>query len=135
MFPLFLALTGLSLVALVAGFVWTLVESGQATRRSGPDAGAEMLSGDASEESVFRGKAISVERRAEFSFAEINKMVLTGQWRRALPILLAIGGLLGLLLFGSLALWLSLENRLVGGLIVAVALYAVVRTLIGFARA
>jgi len=43
MFILFLALTGLSVVALIVGTVWTAVVFGQTRRRSGPEVGAEIM--------------------------------------------------------------------------------------------
>jgi hypothetical protein len=46
-----------------------------------------------------------------------------------------IGSLFGVLLFGALAILVGVENTLIGGVALAIALYAIVRTLIGFARA
>ena len=43
MFILFLALTGLSVVTLIVGTVWTAVVFGQTRRRSGPEVGVEMM--------------------------------------------------------------------------------------------
>ena len=45
MFVLFLALTILSLIVLIVGFIWLLASRGQTTRRSGPDVGAEIMTG------------------------------------------------------------------------------------------
>jgi hypothetical protein len=49
--------------------------------------------------------------------------------------LLAIGGFLGLFLFGAAAAWLGIENKLLAGLIVIVALYALIRTVSALVRA
>ena len=49
----------------------------------------------------FKGEATAVEKEASFSFAEIKQQLGAGQWLRMLPVLLAIGGFLGLFLFGS----------------------------------
>ena len=144
MLTLFLFLTGLSLVILIAGIVWTLVAGGETRRQSNAEVGAEMMAdrlardadlGMAAQQAVFEGKATKVESEASFSFAEIKNATLTGQWRQVLPILLALGGFLGLLLFGSLSALLAIENKLIGGLIVIVALFAIIRTVIAFARA
>ncbi|MFB0536999.1 MAG: hypothetical protein ACETWR_18700, partial [Anaerolineae bacterium] len=43
MFILFLALTGLSVVALIVGTVWSAVVFGQTRQRSGPEVGAEIM--------------------------------------------------------------------------------------------
>jgi hypothetical protein len=140
----FLILTGLSLLILIGGIVWTVVVSGETRRRSGPEVGAEMMgqrmARDAegrivAQRAFFKGKAVEVESTASFSFAEIKEGMMGGQWGQVLPILLAIAGFLGLFLFGSLSAWLGIEDKLIGGLIVIVAFYAIIRTLIAFARA
>jgi hypothetical protein len=51
------------------------------------------------------------------------------------PVLLAIGGLLGLFLFGSVAAWLGIEDKLVAGAVVVVAFYALFRIISNFVRA
>jgi hypothetical protein len=78
---------------------------------------------------------VSVERKASLSFAEIKQQLVAGEWLQMFPVLLAMAGLLGLFLFGSAATWLGMENKLVAGLIVIVALYAIIRTVSAFARA
>ncbi len=83
----------------------------------------------------FKGKAVAVERKASFSFAEIKQQLMAGEWLQMFPVLLAIGGFLGLFLFGAAAAWLGIENKLLAGLIVIVALYALIRTVSAFARA
>jgi len=144
MFILFLALTGLSVVALIVGTVWTAVVSGQTRRRSGPEVGAEIMAERMARDSeghtrpqyvFFKGKAVAVEREASFSFAEIKQQLMAGQWLDIFPVLLAMGGFLGLFLFGAAAAWLGIENKLVAGLIVIVALYALIRTVSAFVRA
>ena len=45
MFILFLALAVLSLIVLIVGFIWLLTSRGRTTRRSGPDVGAEIMTG------------------------------------------------------------------------------------------
>lgn len=137
---LFLVLTGFSLVALVAGVVLMLASRGETRVRRGPQVGAEMMAGEADEETIhgvsaFKGKGIAVEREVRFSFSEIKAQVRAGRWKEVLPALLAMAGLLGLLLFGALALLAGLDNKLVGGLALLVVLYVVARQAIEFARA
>lgn len=143
-FILFLALTGLSVVALIAGTVWTAVVFGQTRHRSGPEVGAEMMADRMARDSemhtrpqyvFFKGKAVAVDRKASLSFAEIKQQLRAGQWLQMFPVLLAIGGFLGLFLFGAVAAWLGMENKLLAGLIVIVALYALIRMVRAFARA
>jgi hypothetical protein len=144
MFGLFLVLTIVSGAVLIVGFAWWLAASGKTTRRSGPDVGAEIMGGQASddqevgltllEKSVFAGKGAAVEREADVSVADLKGMLRQRQWRGALPPLLVIGGLCGLVLFGALALWARLDDKLIGTLILAVALFAVVRVARDFVR-
>jgi hypothetical protein len=144
MSTLFLALTGLSVLALIVGTIWTAVGFGQTRRRSGPEVGAEIMAERMARDSeghtrpqhvFFKGKATAVEKEASFSFAEIKQQLRAGQWLQMLPVLLAIGGFLGLFLFGSVAAWLGIENKLLAGLIAIVALYALVRAVIALVRA
>jgi hypothetical protein len=144
MLIVFLVLTGLSVVDLIVGTVWTAVAFGQTRRRSGPEVGAEMTAermargteGHTRPQYVyFEGEAASVEKEASLSLAEIKQGLKAGQWRQMLPVLLAIEGFLGLLLFGAVTAWVGIENRLVAGFIAVAALYALVRTVIAFARA
>ena len=144
MFILFLVLTGLSVVALIVGTVWSAVAFGQTRRRSGPEVGAEIMADRMARDSegharpqyvFFKGKAVAVEKKASFSFAEIKQLLMAGQWLDIFPVLLAMGGFLGLFLFGAAAAWLGIENKVVAGLIVIVALYALIRAVIAFVRA
>jgi hypothetical protein len=144
MFILFLVLTGLSVVDLIAGTIWTAVAFGQTWRRSGPEVGEEVVAeqmargseGHAGPQHVFfEGEAVSVEKEVSLSLSEIKQRLKAGQWQQTLPVLLAIEGFVGLLVFGAVTAWLGLENRLLAGLIVVVALYALVRTVMAFARA
>lgn len=144
MFILFLALTGLSVLALIVGTVWSAVAFGQTRWRSGPQVGAEIMADRIARDSeghtrpqyvFFKGKAVAVKKEASFSFAEIKQQLMAGQWLDIFPILLAMGGFLGLFLFGAVAAWLGMENKLVAGLMVIVALYALIRTVSAFLRA
>lgn len=143
MLALFVILFILSILALAAGFVWVLVNKGETSHRTGEDVGAEMMSEQLEDDeewspankTAFRGQAEVVEREASLSFKDIKKQVKSGNWQEALPLLLAVGGFLGLLVFGSLALFLAIDDKLVGGLIAIVAIFTVARILIQMARA
>ena len=145
MFVILLVLAVLCLIALIVGFVLVLTGRGRVTRRSGDDVGREMVSElmhDEEDEAVvvaentyFKGKAAAVEVETSISFGEIKGMVKAGQWRQAAPLLLAIGGLLGMMLFGSLAALVRAEEKVIPLVFVAMVLYALVRMGIGFAKA
>jgi hypothetical protein len=143
MLILFLALTGLSVVALIAGTVLTAILYGRTRWRSGPEIGAEMMAERMARESggvkpqhvFFIGKGVAVDREANLSYAEIKQRLMAGQWLLMLPVLLAVGGLLGLFLFGSAAAWLGIEDKLVAGAVVVVAFYALFRIISNFVRA
>jgi hypothetical protein len=144
MFILFLALTGLSVMALIVGTVWTTVGFGQTRRRSGSEVGAEAMADRMARDSeghtrpqyvFFKGKAAATEREASLSLAEIKQQLRAGQWLQMLPVLLAIGGFLGLFLFGSVAAWLGMENKLLAGFVVITALYTLIRAVSALVRA
>jgi hypothetical protein len=137
-----IGLSVLSVIMLIIGAVWTLVISGHTQTRSGPQVGAEIMAGQTTEDeghivaqrTFFKGKATKIESEAEFSLAEIKELVRTGQWRLAFPILMAIGGMFGLLLFGSCAFLFGVGG-LVGLLAVGITWFTVIRILIDFAKA
>jgi hypothetical protein len=145
MLILFVILTGLSVVALVAGTAWTLLQQGETRRRSGPEVGAEIVAEQMDDEdeegavvvqrTAFKGKAVQVEREASISLADVKQQIRAGQWRENLPVLLIVGGFAGLLLFGALTAWVAVDDKLVGGLVAVVAIYALVRMVLAFVRA
>jgi hypothetical protein len=149
MFVLFLALTILSLIVLVVGFIWLLTSRGRTTRRSGPEVGAEIMTGmgddvDAVddeeaiplvEKAVFVGTGVKVTRDADVSFGDIKGMMRDRQWLGALPALLVIGGLFGLIVFGVLALWVKMDDKLIATVIAAVVLFTMGRIGWSFLRA
>ena len=147
MFILFLALTILSLIILIVGFIWLLTAHGRTTRRSGRDVGAEIMTGMGEdvddddeaiplvEKSVFVGTGVQVTRDADVSFGDIKGMMRDRQWRGALPALLAIGGLFGLIVFGVLALWVKMDDKLIATVIAAVVLFTMGRIGWSFFRA
>ena len=144
MFLFLLALTALSAGLMITGIVWTLMASGQMHRRDDADGRAEIIAErmadpdkgvNLAQRTAFKGKAVSVGGEVEISFADLKRLIRSGQWRAAMPIWLALGGMFGLLVFGSLALLLGVDNKLIGLIAVGVVLYALVRTLISFFQA
>ena len=146
MFVLFLALTVLSLLVLIVGFIWLLAAHGRTTRRSGRDVGAEIMTGMGDggdddeaiplvEKSVFAGTGVQVTRDADVSFRDIKGMLRDRQWRGALPALLAMAGLFGLIVFGVLALWVKMDDKLIATVIAAVVLFTMGRIGWSFFRA
>ncbi len=149
MFILFLALAILGVLALAAGLAWLLIGSGQTRRRSGREAGAEVMGAvmEADEEEtdgvsiliaggqVFRGTGTIVEKEAEVGYGQLKADLRQKRWREALPPLLIMAGMTVFCLFGSLALFVRWEEKLIGALLAAVIWYTLARIWIGFARA
>ena len=142
MLVLFLTLMLFSIMTLVVGSIWMVTTSGETRHDSGEEVGARILgeqigdddSTDA-QKTAFKGKAISVEHETSLSFTEFKTRLSAGHYSEALPILLASGGLLGLLTFGSLALFAVMENKVIGGAIALVAIFTVLRIVVKIARA
>lgn len=143
LFIFMLGLAGISLIVLIAGAVITLIRGGRTQIRSRPDVGAEILgdqvvAGDdgfiAGQRSVFVGKAVSVERNATISFANVKQHLASGDILALLPALLVIGGFVGLLFFGALAVLLAAPN-IIGIAVTLIVLYVLARMVIDFIRA
>lgn len=145
-FTIFLILAVASLIALIVGFILLMTSRGETTRRSGREVGAEIMGSLGEEEtegvsipvlekSVFVGTGVEVSREVEMSYAEVKQLVRDRRWRAALPPLLVIGGMFGLIVFGVLALWLKLDDKLVATLIAAVVLFTMGKIALGFIRA
>ncbi len=124
MFTLFLIFTLLSGVVLVIGLV-----AGVARGRRG---GGEVVAGSeddvtATERSAaaMRGTSASVQMEANAGYAEMKLAVRERRWKDALPALLVFHGIMGVLLFGALALLAGTDARLVGIVATAVAVYAI----------
>ncbi len=145
-FTVFLTLAIVSLLVLIAGFILLMTTRGETTRRSGREAGAEIMGSLGEEESegisipvleksVFVGTGVSVSRETEMSYAEVKQLIRDRQWRAALPPLLVIAGMFGLIVFGVVALWLKMDDKLIATLIAAVVLFTMGRIALGFIRA
>ncbi len=143
MLVILIVLTAVSAVCMITGFVWMLTAMGKTTSEHGQAVGEEMVAEHLAEaeesmtgkSAVFRGRAVAKRSEASISFRDIWRLVEERQWHKVIPVLLLLGGLLGLLLFGALTLFLSMENRLLGGFFVAMALYVLVRTMLSFVKA
>ncbi len=145
-FTVFLALAIAGLIVLIVGFILLMTSRGETTRRSGREAGAEIMGSLGEEEtegvsipvlekSVFVGTGVEVSREVEVPFAEIKQLVQDRRWRAALPPLLVLAGMFGLIVFGVLALWLKLDDKLIATLIAAVVLFTMGKIGLGFIRA
>jgi len=141
MFYALLALTILCALLLIGGTVWLLVARGQARPRTREEVVSDMLSSGADDDSgqpvaqFFRGKTAGVRVEAEMSYTEIKALIGQRRWREAAGPLMAMVGLLGLVLFGSLTIFVRMQDKLVGGLIAAFCVYMVVRIVISIVRA
>lgn len=112
MFLPFAILAVVSLVCAVVGFVLVLTRWGQAKRLK-------------SKRRLVRSSGFSVE--GELTFADMKAALAAGRIGDAIGGVLAVAGMLGLMLFGSLALFFSLHNKVVGAVIVAICAFGVVR--------
>lgn len=148
MLILLIALTALSFIVTIGSGIWWILRTGQIRPHSGRDAGAEVMAGLGEEETsddqiqafgaakqVFKGTGIKVEGSAESSFADMKRQLAAGDRRAALPPLIAAAGLLATVLFGSLAFFVGIEDRLIGGIIAAIAIFTVIRLVYDFIRA
>jgi hypothetical protein len=144
MFILFLVLAILSFLAVIGGVIWVVTTQGEWRTRRGEDVGAEIMDDHMRTEAhgatilyqktAFKGKAVKKESEVTFSFAEIKALLAEGDWLAALPFILLLGGMMGLFLFGALAILFG-GSQLVGLLFLAVAIYVIVRTGLSFLRA
>ncbi len=145
---IFPILTIISIIALLTGFVWLLVSRGSVEQRSGPEVGAQVMGAimddddeggigvsTSRQRTAFRGQGTQVSVEAGYSYTEIKDQLAEGHWRQVAPALLTIGGMFGLLFFGALTLFLTLEERWLGILLLVIVAYAVIRVTLGFARA
>ncbi|MFH1086090.1 MAG: hypothetical protein V1772_10045 [Chloroflexota bacterium] len=141
MFAVLLGLTILCVLLTIAGASWMLMARGRARPRTHDEVAGDMLSalgGDEAGEPLaqtFRGVTVGVHVETELSYAEIKALIAQRRWREAAGPLMAMVGVLGLVLFGSLAFYVRLDDKLVGGLIAAVCVFTVARIVLAIARA
>ncbi len=148
MLTLFIVLTAVSFVAALGSGIWWIVRTGQVRTRSGPEVGAEVMAGLGQEEAegeqiqvfgaekqAFKGTGIKHEGEVEMSFKELKRLLAGGDVRAALPPTIVAIGLAGTLLFGGLAFFSGLEDKLIGGLLAALGIFTVLRMVYDFVRA
>ncbi len=75
------------------------------------------------------------ERDAGRGIAGLKRLIEARSWRLALPSLLITGGLLGVMVFGALALAVVFEQTATGVLMLLVALFAIGKIARDYARA
>jgi len=133
---LLVGLAILSGLALILGSAWVMILLRSKNHLRGKVKEAVADGEQTTEEEVvfqtpaYVESAESEEEWTGLNFVEMKRGLKRGQWRNTAPILLAIFGFLGLLLFGSLALFVAMEDKLVGSVVAAVAMFAVVRVII-----
>ena len=120
MLVLFVSLSALSVICAVVGFGLVIAKRGQVKRQM-------------SRRRLVRSDGVSVE--GEITFAEMKAALSQGRIGDALGGLLAVGGMLGLMLFGALALFVALDNKVVGGMVVAICAFGVVRMVLRIIKA
>lgn len=135
MLPLLIALSLLSGLALGVGYGVALKRFGMQAKDPADSAGWDMAEGLEAQATASSAGAAGTGWEAGFSLSETKRAVREGRWQAVWPILLALGGLLGLMLFGSLALTVGIEDPLVGLIILLAAGYALGRTAWAFAKA
>jgi hypothetical protein len=126
MFNLFLMLTLLSGVILVIGLVATTVTRKSTGAQTATEPGLDATPAEQSA-AAMRGTDAQVQAEADDRFAAMKRAVQERRWRDAAPSLLVFHGIIGLLLFGALALLAGTDMRLVGITAAGVAIYAVGR--------
>ncbi len=143
-----IVLTAVSFIAAIGGGIWWVVSTGQMRTRSGPEVGAEVMAGLEEEatdgdqvgvfsasKQVFKGTGVKTEGEAEIAFGDLKRQLATGDRRTALPPLIAAIGLLATVLFGSLAFFVGVEDKLIGGIIAALGIFTVIRLAYNFVKA
>ena len=146
MFYLFAGLSALCLLALITGLTWFSFSERYAHRlRRASAAPAPPI--DEDEEDLddeadspppprgIAGKSREAENTASISFAEMKQGLQTGSWRHVFAPVVGTAGLLGLFAFGSLAIWVKLDNKLAGSIFVAIAWFVVAKAIRDFVHA
>lgn len=126
-----LALTALSALAILAA--WTLMLSGfgrsevppPGAPRSGVREGGRRDDvggpGAARQDDAASGET---EAPGTMGMTEFKRLVQAGDWKRVAPSLLLIGGMLGVMFFGAIALLFALEQKVTGVLMLLVPVAA-----------
>jgi cytoskeletal protein RodZ len=137
--PLFV----ISLLSLITGAIWLLAGSGRNADREGQEITTDPssdLSSDSenlsfSERTASNANHDNSASKVSYSFPDIKNEMRDGHWGTAGPLLMAVGGFLGVLLFGSLVLLVVIDDRILGSLIAVIATITVLRVTIAMIRA
>lgn len=139
MFPLFLALTVVSLVALIVGAILLLLRRRTlVARQVGPEAGAQVMHNSAmplpddhtvaeTRASAFIGTGASLHVEAEISFADGKQAWRERNWGDVLLVALLSFSFIGVFLFGALSLLTGLDDKLLGIIALVLAIWLIVR--------
>lgn len=136
-------LSVISLLALIAGAIWLLAGGSKTAGRDEPGLGKAPsidLSNDAKDFSRAErpkpdANADNRASKVSYSFPDIKNEMREGNWGTAGPLLMAVGGFLGVLLFGSLVLLVVIDDKILGSLIAVIAAITVLRVTIAMIRA
>jgi hypothetical protein len=136
-------LSVISLLALIAGTIWLLAGGSKTAGREGPGLGKAPnidLSHDAKDFSrAERPKPDANDdnraSKVSYSFPDLKIEMREGNWGTAGPLLMAVGGFLGVLFFGSLVLLVVIDDKILGSLIAVIATITVLRVTIAMVRA
>jgi hypothetical protein len=143
MSSILLALAFISASVALSGFIWSTAvglrsrkEASLAAEKAqtGAVSGADVAT-DADAASVAPVAGASSTTPIDFSFTATGRQVRETGWRAALPGLLMAAGMLSVLVFGGLALLVSLPSRLFGIAALAIAVYVAVTELRSICRA
>ena len=138
MLPVFIALAVMGALDLGAGVLWLFFFRGR-RQHSGAEEGGESLAGQGERGYIplgqlLRGREARASYEVSLSFAEIKELIRARR-PEAFPVLLMLGGLAELLIFGALALWVVIADKIIGSLILVMVVYGLVRAAMGLARA
>lgn len=143
MSSILLALAAISASVALCGFLWSVsvglrsrkeAISGAEKAQTGAVSGADAITADdAADVAPVAGDSSAIP--IDFSFTAAGRQVREAGWRAALPGLLMAAGMLSLLVFGGLALLVSLPSRLFGIAALAIAVYIAVTELRSICRA
>ena len=138
MLPVFIVLAIMGALDLGAGALWLFFLRSR-RQHSGAEGSGETLAGQGESrhiplEQLLRGRDVRASYEVSLSFAEVKEL-LRARRPEACPMLLMLGGLAELLMFGALVLWVVIADRIIGSLILIMVVYGLVRAAIGLARA
>ena len=143
MSSILLALAVISASVALGGFVWSTAVGLRSRKeailaaekaQAGADSGADVATAsDAAAVAPVAGASSATP--IDFSFTATGRQLREAGWRVALPGLLMAAGMLSVLVFGGLALLVSLPSRLFGIAALAIAVYIAVTELRSLCRA